>query len=424
MKGFQHSKFFITHSLIGGVLLLCVFLLFPTLVYAGGTGIGLYKDCYFADDFGGRKKDRLLVRPIGKICYERCEIECNGMLGKQEGTEPELNIDLVQKCKKDCRAGDKSKSYPLKVKGADGSVITKPVTIGSACVTGNTAIDANGNNVTRSSFTVKKNDELFIKLFPTANDGYGKLSLCGTDSVVLTPVSESLDDSSWPAFPWSTAASAWGARNPYPVDTGIDVKDGDLISITLETKNGSYFAFKDPQHETSKLWVRNPFGSSEYWSPKNGDSMKNKFSLLADKNLVAIKQNDDGTYEDGVTGSSISDISAVMLANNDVKWNGLSGKADTIPIIDADGKTAGVKRVYKYSGQLKGFSDKFTRLGLMHFENTSSYNSGQWADNLGGFTVNISREGCIYRDGKRLQYAVLKEDTGSTPERTKVYIGV
>ena len=420
----RNSIFFHISSIASCLLLLFVMsIVFSNLVYAGGTGIGLYKDCYFADDFGGRKTDRLVIRPIGKICFERCEIECNSMLTVANVTDPSLNIDVIQQCKKNCRAGDGATKYNLKFKASDGSIVTKnDISIGSACGTGTIRVDSSSYNVTLSSFVVKKQEQLYVKLFPTANDGYGRLSMCGSASKTLIPVSDSLDNSNWIAnYPWSTSPSAWAVKNPYVIDTGIDVKNGDLLSITLETVNGSYFAFQDPQHETSKILVRNPFTQGKSWLPKNGDSMKSAFSVLAEKNLVAIKQNSNGTYEDGTTGYPISNISGTMLANSEVSWNGLFGKADTVSTTDAAGEIVSTKRVFRYAGQLEGFSDKFTRLGLMHFENISNYNSNSWEDNVGGFTVNVSRQGCIYKNGERLQYAVLKE-TGKLADSTPVYI--
>lgn len=391
--------------------------LIPNAAYAESTGIGLYNDCYFGDDFGDKKKDRITVRPIGKICHERCEIECSGLM--TDKIDISLNMEELIRCKKNCRLGNKSSSYTLKYKDAAGNIQTKAgVKILSACGSVGSE-DSLAYNIYESSFVVQSNDQIVVKIRSVPNLGYGRLSLCGTQSKTITPVFQSAFASDWNSNNiWNnrtTAPETWSAKNKSITNTGIDLRNGDIVNITLESENG-YFPCSNTSCKTWDMLIRKPFAGST-WDP--GGNSNSIFETLPGGQLTIIKQNSNGdfTRENGSVIDPV-DLGNILEANSKVSWRGLFGKSDTVPNIDENGKISGTKQVIRFSGRIEGFSDRYTRLGITHFDSRSG-GSDAWDNNIGGLKVSIERQGCIYEDGERLVYAVLGYTSDSTPEKPK-----
>ncbi len=411
----RRAKLFFFTPLIILAVLLSVTL--PSLSYAEGTGIGLYNDCYFGDDFGDKKKDRITVRPIGKICHERCEIECGGLM--TSGIDPSLNMDELIKCKRNCKLSNQTTTYTLKYKDASGNIQTKTnVKINSSC--GSTGSpDSLTYNVYESSFIVKPDEEMVVKIKSVPNLGYGRLSLCGSQSKEITPIFQSTQVTDWSSTNiWTNRTNrpeTWSARNRNITNTGIDLKNGDIVNITLESENG-YLTCANLSCKTWDLLMRVPFVGSSWDPGGNSDSI---FETLPGGQLTIVKQNSDGDFT-RENGSVIDpeDLGNILEANSQVTWRGLSGKSDTVPILDEDGKISSTKQVIRFSGRIEGFSDRYTRLGITHFDRRSG-GSSAWNDNLGGMKVTVEKQGCIYEDGERLKYAVLGYTADSTPEKPK-----
>ncbi len=399
------------------LLFIIMSLAIPQMAYSAGSAIGLYSDCYFGDDFGDKKKDRITVRPIGKICYERCEIECGGLM--TAGVDPALNAEELHRCRRNCKLGMQYSAYNLKYKDSSGNIQTKTVQIKSSCSLGGK--DSMTANTYESSFIVQEGEEMVVKIMPVPNQGYGKLSLCGTDAKVLTPVLDSSKASDWASNTnWQTKTtdpSTWSARNNNITNTGIDIIDGDEISITLEAENGYYTCQVPSICATRNLLIKKPFVGLS-WNPV-GNSNGSNFEILPGDSLHVIKQNSDGDYVD-VNDKVIppEDLGNLLKENNEKQWRGLYGKSDTVPVLDSDGKITGSKQVLKFSGTLEGFSKRYTRFGVVHMDSLAG-GASAWNDNLGGFKVTIERQGCIYKEGERLKYAILGFVSGEGTDNPK-----
>jgi len=362
-----------------------------------GSAIGLYSDCYFADDFGGRRRDSLVVSPIGEICNKRCQNECNSL--SRDSTkiqDSEANKTQIQSCKQNCLNGRKNISYPIISDDPNdpGETIVKTITIQSACGTGG-AIDSPDYTFYKSDLQVEQNEDVFVKLMSLPGTGYGSVSLCKGQSVEIKPSFASMNPSEWSSNSnkWSTtseSASSWNARNPRITDTGILVRDGDFVSITMSFKNGYRKYLNDTGADTRNLYIRKPlaFADLVIWDISSNE-LNNIYEVLPGEKLIPIRNEDSDPpkYVD-INGDEVTNPGEIFKANSEVTWHGLSGSAD---FIESDGERY---ITLNFAGRLKDFSKKYTLLGITHFDGGNRQSA--WSDNLGGIDVSISTIGCIY----------------------------
>lgn len=357
---------------------------------------GLYDKCIFSYDMGDLYQDNVLVKPIGPYCYNLCETECGAYSRLSNGvTGYELNGDIISNCKKECRKG--VLYNPSQVRTSAGTQLVGP--IGSTCSTDPSNKLSAAYNIFKTTINVSAGDKVTFNVRSLSGKIRGSIYMCGSDSITIFPIFAKMTAAEWDAnSSWRSMGStpgAWSARNYWPTNTGIDIKDGDYLDISYYTnlKLAPSFANQEP-----RLLIRKPNFNSWY----NGNPFTfNAFDTLPgdalqfDTRQLAPNSPTSGKCVTNRTSNTL----AIQENNSQVAWNGLKGYASTAYADDCD--VVGVKSVH-FSGYLSGWSQRFSRLGITHFDNAPGF---VWADNVGGATVSIARYGCPYHHGELLQYA-------------------
>ncbi len=393
---------------------ICFLTIFSSVSLAQDGTIGLYSNCYFGDDFSNRQRENIRVSPIGLMCQERCNNECGSMITAEQkkGVSLSFNTSEFSRCVKDCRAGLTGVVYKIKTKDANGSLVTSDRKIKIACSKGHTDPVAIDKDITVADFKGKKDESFFIRLQTVPNFGYGRIALCGVDNVILNPDEKSLG---------GDRIIDWGPKNAFTTDTTIDMKDGDFVSIKIETVDGKANKAEGEYLSNFNLYLKTTVNSGPggVWDG-NGTNSGN-FSIINSTELTVFRQNSDGEYVDYYNGNVISDPGKIFVDNSKVKFFGLMGKVDTATVMNDQGEIDESQSfpVIKYEGQLNGYSDSLARLGLLHYAATFNNRlqlGSSWLQNTGGLRVTIDKEGCVYQNGERLQYTILKETANSTAD--------
>jgi type IV secretion system protein VirB6 len=411
----------------GSILMLLSLFMFILFSYANYAN-ALYDDCIYATDNGDENTKNVVVYAVGQTCNDRCDSECNAFSVTIPGQGTELNSDIIQECKKQCKKGVLYSAYPRvyasRTTGFQFDVRTTLSTIGSACSTTATAADSPEYNEVDSELVVAETEQVSIMLSSAyTNTAY----MCGYDIVNIYPSYEAMRDSSWTSnnaywSPYNTTKSRWSARNTLWTDTGLYIKDDDELSITyggqLRVCQTVLFGIPYPCSEKSvdkTLWINAPGVSI------SGNSGSGSVILPGDQ-LTTVPINSDGSQ------SSSADVFAIQQANAAITKYGLHGSVlqvvnryqdiasfsdYNVPYSTGD-TNVNSQDVYRtFAGILSGYSSQFSRLAIAHPQDSTSYSFPTLNKNLGGYYVQVIRGGCPYYNGARLQYG-LKTPTSST----------
>lgn len=369
------------------------------LVPYSANAAALYQNCILGGDFGDGISEVLEVTPVGKICKERCNNECN-VLSRMQGNV-ELNSGIIARCKVACRNGDSFSTTSLKIPSGS-SIVTDPTTYttASSCSKSSTLKD-NVLYPHETNTIVNVGDDLQIKL--RSVNRYGDtVSMCGTRETVLTPNRFTTMKCS---SPW-----CWNGTNYAITDTKVFVKDGDIVSISYTGKYKHWRCTGDidscPIRDTDRnLLVKKPSVNS--FNPPYND---NNYDTLPGESLKVYRRNSDKSIDQSTMEEALNN-------NRNVSWNGLYAKLDMLYNDDDDAgvvDTIGTP-LMRFAGVLDGFSPDYTKIGIQHYDGGGTEN---WDDNSGGYDVSVQTTGCIFTQGERLQYAITEEKpdaVASTP---------
>ncbi|KIE06095.1 hypothetical protein NF27_BK00160 [Candidatus Jidaibacter acanthamoeba] len=378
-------------------------LIWVLLIFIPKNSHAIYDDCIFSWEFGDIQRKVIEVKPIGRVCAERCKIECNAF--SRTSYDGELNQDIIDACIMDCQTGKDFTSF-YRQANPDSTdwlpfIKKEAVGIGAKCSTNETAVDSAANNYYETGITINPGAKAYFKVFDPGNSEGNTVYMCGMKTVKLVPTIYSFKDNiwDWNTGKWSgrnTSPSTWNARNPHWTDTGIDVKNGDYLSITMGWGFASLCSDGcEGVPIQYSLGVRAP-----YYDDWDGGQLL----YLAGSELQIPGSNAKGSYT----------ISPAQANKNNAKYpfygleNRILENIRTNVIIDNQKQDNYLYKMIFYSGYLSGFSKYWSRLGLKHYDGGDADN---WDDNLGGQYVEISWKGCPYYNGDRLQYAIVPLDT-------------
>lgn len=409
-----------------------IFMVINLFCFSTVVAQDIYSGCVTASDFGQPNQNDFIVRPIGKICFDRCKTQCQIFSKKLSGIE--INDDIIERCNVACRSGN---IYSSKIRvslapnnsGDNYAWGTKPLSTSTNCAVGNnSAIDSAGYNLYNTKTLVKPDDKITIKIMSMGSEGSNAVFMCGSSTLSIKPRFESLNPSDWNNNRnlWSNLGNSdiswWNARNQAFTDTGIDIKDGDFLSITYRGQyrhcpSGDCHQITD--FDKSLLIMRpdiNNNNGSGLGYPQQGN-----YYALPSAKLKSLGSVFGGSDKD--MGENSEEI---YKNNKDIQWLGLQGSMATQKTrfgkgLDfgkdekflSNGKGKGNTEVYSqdpiytFTGALEGFSPRFARLGIAYPELV------YWPDNLGGLAVDITRKGCMYTNGQRLQFAIGETDAAS-----------
>ena len=389
----------------------------------------IYDECIKASDFGDNNQDQLIVRPIGDICYKRCKNECNGF-SRRLGTT-ELNNDHINKCNIACRSGE---IYSAKIRepnpdtsGAPYQITNDTVSSSLTCPKSGGTEESSPDYLSYKTATgVKPNDDIRVRVTSSQSGLSSEIFMCGSNVEIIDPAFESMKSSDWSKVNTSILDNTRGtyhARNYKPLDTGIDTRDGDILSITYggqyrHTCTPSAFGVNCSDNKSNfNFYVKNPaIAFSAPFSPSS-------YIKLSGESMKVLTMDDKGRPNE--------QPDAIYDYNQRIQFYGLKGMAweqqtrfgaglsfDKDHMVKNNG-TANVyakDRYTSFSGVLKGFSPRFTRLGVAHYD---TGDMSKWKNHVGGYQVIVGRKGCPFRSGERLQYGVSRPDTKSDSKNPK-----
>jgi len=441
------------------LLALLASLLLNFIIFEANADI--YSECVYSWEFGDEDRKMVIVRPVGQICYKRCQNECNAFGRKDpteivedqdafnnaaNGVDDNLNADIIDSCIFHCQKGEFFTSN-YREYNEEGKIVwsaNKATTKVSCSMSG---ISSATYNYYPSDLVVdptKATEKETIKIQMINQSGNGEIGnsiyLCGFKTLQLTPVWDSVLGSEWPNTSEinkriSNDKLDWHAKNHNWTDTGIDIKDGDY----LEIKYGGSYIFDPSQtgynsiyNQSLHIWrPASPLGSFFYgWKAEELIG-----SQLILPEMKIISRDDDGVP----TEIDYGDVEGITNANNALRFYGLRARiwsesrelpesykalGATMPHLlswitdptESDNITFRTKerlRMLTFSGKLDGFSTEYMRLGLRHYDNFNTYNilgHSVYANNIGGMNVSVKWRGCNFRSGERLQYAIVPID--------------
>ncbi|MFI4983574.1 MAG: type IV secretion system protein [Rickettsiales bacterium] len=415
--------------LITGVLVLAVFFAsqaqaqMVAAAQSGGTQyspIGLYTECIYGYQLGDLDQDSFNIGPVGKQCTQICTNEC-GQYSRLSGVTAgfELNAPIISACTRACEQGQLYNPSSINIGSSGGSVTTanSPGPIQIACSTDPTNSSAAVYNAYETSLSVAVGDSLTFNNFSSnsvSGVGQGVIYTCGYNSVTIYPVFAGENNAAWSGnnswHAMNSSSGSWSARNYLPTDTSIDVKDGDFLSISYVTDliSAPYTPIpSSPPYGTQDPRLIIYPANYSIWG--NLSSYNNSQSYLPGDQLQFPTIEVNGSPFKNSQGTTVCNTDAVVTiqaaqaANASITWNGLNGTAATEYDPSNTCDVIGKKSV-TFAGILNGFApSNFTRLGITHYDLGPATN---WADNLGGAIVSITRYGCPYYNGEFLQYAI------------------
>lgn len=385
--------------------------------------------CYFSDDVFYDGRTQYVIRNTPEVFYNACYQECLKFTklrscGKCPGkpdcsasgssiglSDYDMNIDIILDCQAKCRSGIiysgdfrlSAKSPPV-INGSDFNMCN----ITDLSTNISYFADQPQFKATETDFTVSAGENIIITLNQPPVGMANEIVQCGHTAKIIEPENRSLTASEWQSYPKNK--DKWHARNYVPYDTQIDVMDGDELTITYQGQYRSRISAYDYKYDNS-LYIRKAINSNTTnWTPAGiGDV----HVIDASKFVPATNGGDLPDAMGPVdVGLGLQGSSTGILQNRYFNA-GTTGIAYDI-------SNSSTTRVTKYErsvllqGTISGFSSQFARLGIVHPDIISGYNTvlwdgnflEGWNDNLGGFRVTIERKGCVKKNGRGLQYGV------------------
>lgn len=378
---------------------------------ATATANNPYADCIYAWEVGDVKREKVLVRPLGSACHDTCQTGCAIFLDKSAG----LNADYFEECLNACQKGNSYTRAPripnTDVNDPQVYTLDAPITNDKVCAKDGVSSLNPNYNYYPSAISAKAGDNIVINLITVAGAASNQVFMCGFATRLIYPNYWSLDSSDWTLHPvqgsntpWDMATfstNTWNARNPFWTDTGINIKDGDFLSIQYD---GAFHAnctstTCSPDATDNNLQLRQPMGAQNWWV--GGALIIPGKDLVFRKLKIPVPTDGAPPYLDSPSAYE------TYTHNSGVKFLGLEARTTTdYRTVTAFGKDMGnIKNGVEFFGILQGYSSTWSRLGLRHnYVNSTTFGS----NNVGGKTVKVVWRGCSYKDGERLQYALVK----------------
>ncbi len=424
------------------------FCLLTLLNCTHAQGSSLYYDCVHAWDFGETDTRIISVKPIGDICYKRCQNECNAFARSVNSPGPteedfkqtsannlsqlELNRDIIEQCTLACQKGEiftsKYREVNPETKSAERFIWKDAVSTKTYCGVQKSSIDSADYAFFPSGLSIDAGEKIRVIMVNPGSAGVNTVYLCGYNSVKLFPSFRSYSKTDWDnnKTKWipDSSASRWNARNYIWTDTKIDVKDGDYLMIRY---SGNFFTGASVSGNVlnfpinHKLQIRGP-GPGDWLTggdtlglpgdklqtlgmsvpPGCSDENYEKCNIKYDGDPQSIKQNNDQQIWRGLMPQVTEETRPMLAVPKQVD-------PKILPFIrDSQNKDLERYRVHIFAGNLSEFSKQYTRLGVRHYILEPRLNLEY---GLGGFDVDIAWRGCPYSDGAMLQYAVIAPDT-------------
>lgn len=406
-------------------LLLVLIMLFALMRIAHA---GLYQNCIFSYEFADVPRKNTVVRAIGDICFDRCNVECNAFSRKYNGKE--LNQDIIDVCQVECRKGRFFRSTvrePFLDQRTGGNWIYKfsadSFKTATHCAPGSGAVDSADFIVYRSGITVTKQEKFTIDLIAPPGFEGNVVYLCGQQTSYLD-----VDRNTTPDQNVFNNNGAWEARSPTFFDTGIAPKDGDYLSISYaglfhyNCQNNCLACYGQPKCICPGDTCRQRDGDYHLMisDPKHlGPLGTGGFQYLPGGDLTLIAPPGQGGNQPSYPQSSVNSV-ATYNNNLTKAWRGLSPAiyksfephygVDVpnikfsgylgIPLEREDKEAFPSYNFDNISGG-QSFSKRHAALGLKHYDTGNSY------DNEGGFYGEVSWKGCSQFRGNRLQYSTI-----------------
>lgn len=395
----------------------------------------IYDDCIEASDFGQTKQTAISVPATGYQCDSLCNSSCKIF---SSNTATDLNQDIVYQCLVKCKSGTTFSSrikLPSTTSTTGYTWSTYSLTSSAICATDPKSPASPDYLAVDSGYVLKKGDPFIVNLFTPPGGIENKIIMCGRSFSSITPVYQSMKMSDWATNValWNSfdnTASTYSVRNPYFTYTGVDVKDGDELSISFngQTRSNCTSTGCTPWTNDNIIVLKNPsfpFDTVSIAGPAL-PTRSIKYIAYDGTGNALVNQDFGKIYKDNI---ALSSVAFGMSATGDRKktrfGSGLIFPNLLTQVPNGSTLVDPMDYLMSFSGVLKSFSSSYTPLGfkLYGLDNASSAasNSSLTQYNLGGLNVNITRNGCTYNDGSRLQYGIGEPDP-KTDEKNPVYL--
>lgn len=377
--------------------------------------------CYFSDELLGNQRNDYLLRPANAECSDICALQCEEVYSQKDVGGMELNPDVLYQCMAQCQAGVSPHAMygnryrsgynasPL-VNQSDYVWSTPPSSTASNyqnCPTTSNAVLYPGNNALETEFIANQGDTFQVQLATPALGYQNELIMCGQQSAIIEPSDGqnsyiiSFNNSDYPsAIRQSYSMYNLNARNSVFTDTGIDIKNGDYLSISYE---GEYCTCSSVDAKLKYgLYIKGGSYSSTWDSSQISTS--NMFSIQGDASQPALDPPSFNSY----VFTDMTYTTPATILSIPKPYNRYAGGATTsYNVASCTGCVVNSNTKFvSLSGLLSNLnSNKFFRLAVAHPDST------QYRDNLGGHKISITRKGCYYNNGSRVQYAFSNDTT-------------
>ncbi len=375
----------------------------------------------------------------------------NEQLSKNSGDNQQnlsVNRDLIENCLRLCQQGQKY-SGPVRTYDVSDNNSLKPykddnaktadekLWVGSCSTSAYDSNSADYAFYTNNSL-IKAGDKYRITIVSKQNNnliGDGEtntLYMCGYKTIYIYPdvYSTKQSDSVWGSVSKSTSytnkgPSVWNAKNSSWYNTTIDAKDDDYLEIIYggrfhhacnDSTNDSALCQKSDYDYNLQIKGTSPKNDTNGASWKSGFNSNDDVILPSDKIKSTILDIPNDASETAQKNAIVKDNALSVIP----KMIGLKGSIildnrlqkylydrQFVNLMGPPTYNSSLYRVNIFSGYLQGFSSKFRRLGIRHYDAAQGQNTSNWFDNVGGYFVNVIWKGCKYQDGERLQYAVI-----------------
>lgn len=460
----------------------------------------LIANCVASYDFGQLNKSSVTVKPITPSCANLCERQCKSMFSRtvavKNGRPLELNQDVIYDCISACQLGRPFQSYFYegisKIDGSYEVVVRNQMRNDATCISfyGHPLDGMSISTINYTEAKVYAGKAFRLQLLRGLEN---KVYRCGRKSVKLKPLVNSMDPAVWnrmgtpsaeeakyreetnPCFrmqypyigdpdraivptdginPYTSNFSLWSgldlnkgkdkcywsARNPFYTDTGINIMDGDELSVTYQgdfpyhwvnpptvynSRKELFDLYKTrPDMRSSILWawqmnsliaiMKPDFHHADYAAPIEDTQFafcgecaritkpgKDLISILGEDLTPEELNNPPSTAMQiglkGITTDFFKAVSQITEGSDcDTEDKRRANISKCRVIIDPGPGS------YNFSGTVSGLASVRGPFAIKHFDWDHS-------NNLGGFEVEIDWGGCPAVNGEGLQYVILDQ---------------
>lgn len=395
-------------------LLLITLLTFPQMIISHHANALFINpnNCYAADKLFYTGNNQYVVRATPPAYYDYCEQKCQYLTkalscssctntlkvcrAPQTISDSVINLDYILECNNQCRNGQQyAHDFRLDYQ-PNGNIYNSdyPMCGASVAIPSGFAISSDKFTLTETDVVVISGDVINIALGASVAPYINEVIQCGHVAKVFEPMgynsfaTRSLDvnDGAWGRL--LASKNSWYAKNPIPFDTGIDIIDGDQLTITYQ---GTMYYNNQPYAKGTSFLIRKPLGNENPWASTN----MSDYFIIDNSSLNA-------SILDGSAKVPLDDTTVLIAL-------GLQGKSSAVANVRyTPANTTAVTRPDNdrkviLTGTVSGFSNIYSRLGLVHY---GANFPGDWQANSGGMSVTVERKGCVSINGANLEYGV------------------